>query len=66
MKRQKSIANIARKKYSRSTYVEHGGIGTRQLTEQEISQMQTYVDEVRSGVARPCRPFRLRGDANGR
>lgn len=56
MKRLGSNRNLGRKKYSKHPHVEHSGIGTRQLTEAEIAEVQACVDRIRSGnVARPIR-----------
>ena len=58
MKRLKSIANLARSKYSKYPHVEHSGIGTRQLSPAEIGEMQSHVDRVRFGEA--AQPIRLK------
>lgn len=63
MKRLGSNRNLGRKKYAKHPHVEHSGIGTRQLTEAEIAEVQTRIDDIRNGHT--MRPIRLPASARG-
>lgn len=58
MKRLRSNSNLSRKRYSQASYVEHSGIGTRQLSDAEIAELQKHVDRIRGGQLE--HPFRLK------